>query len=41
MSKEYRWQAVLAFVGALLLGLAWWGWGQSGLAFLHLGIGLC
>nr|WP_275642216.1 hypothetical protein [Pseudomonas chengduensis] len=37
---------VLLFAGltlgfGLLLALAWWGWRQSGLALLQLGIGIC
>ncbi|MHC8371135.1 hypothetical protein ACYZT2_10030 [Pseudomonas sp. MDT1-85] len=28
-------------VGILLLALAWWGWHQSGLALMQLGMGAC
>ncbi|MDX1366821.1 MULTISPECIES: hypothetical protein [Pseudomonas] len=31
----------LALLGSLALGLIWWGWQQSGLAFLQLGMAVC
>ncbi|MDF3931804.1 hypothetical protein [Pseudomonas citronellolis] len=30
-----------ALLTALLLGLAWWGWKQGGLALLQAGLGHC
>lgn len=41
MSTEYKWRTVLAITGVVLLGLAWWGWSQSALALLQLGLGVC
>ncbi|WP_256573162.1 MULTISPECIES: hypothetical protein [Pseudomonas] len=32
---------LLAAAALALLALIWWGWQQSGLAFLQLGLGIC
>lgn len=41
MIGDYAWSTGLAMASMLILGLAWWGWAQSGLAFLQLGLGVC
>ena len=41
MSSHYVWNTALVLAGMLALGLVWWGWLQSGLAFLQLGMGVC
>ncbi|MHA6493906.1 hypothetical protein ACX0MV_11760 [Pseudomonas borbori] len=33
--------ALAAVLGVLLLGLAWWGWQQGGLAILQLATMVC
>lgn len=37
MSSPWPWLGA----GALLLGLAWWGWQQGGLALMQLGMAIC
>jgi hypothetical protein len=39
MNTEYWLSSALLMVVTLLLALAWWG--QGGLAFMQLGLGLC
>ena len=41
MNTGYGLNTALVMAGMLLLGLAWWGWLKSGLAFLQLGRGVC
>ncbi|MDP3976838.1 MAG: hypothetical protein Q8P85_02400 [Pseudomonas sp.] len=41
MKTEYWLSSALLMLVATLLALAWWGWGQGGLAFMQLGLGVC
>lgn len=41
MIREHYLSALAALAGLLSLGLLWWAWRQSGLAFLQLGMGVC
>lgn len=40
MSLVWQWLIGLT-LGAMLLGVAWWGWHQGGLALMQLGMGAC
>ena len=40
MKRVLRTCVALA-LAALLLGLAWWGWHQGGLALMQLGMAIC
>lgn len=39
MRRGWVWAG--SVVLALLLGMAWWGWQQGGLALMQLGVGIC
>lgn len=41
MSRFARLRLAVAAALAVLLGLAWWGWQQGGLALLQLNMSLC
>jgi hypothetical protein len=41
MIRQHYLSALAALAGLLSLGLLWWAWRQSGLAFLQLGMGVC
>jgi hypothetical protein len=41
MNTDYGWHVGVMLCGMLALGLACWGWLNSGLAFLQLGMGAC
>ncbi|WP_341303053.1 hypothetical protein [Pseudomonas sp. TMP25] len=41
MNTDYGLTTALVLATMVILGLAWWGWSQSGLAFLQLGLGVC
>ncbi|CAM3837406.1 hypothetical protein ABE525_25750 [Pseudomonas wadenswilerensis] len=34
-------RTLLGLGALLLLGLAWWGWHEGGLALMQLGMGVC
>lgn len=40
MRRGWAWLGGAA-LSAVLLALAWWGWQNSGLALLQLGMGVC
>lgn len=41
MSRKVLTISAVTLAFGLLLALAWWGWRQSGLALLQLGVGIC
>jgi hypothetical protein len=41
MSPRHARNIALVLAGMVVLSLVWWGWLQSGLAFLQLGMGVC
>lgn len=41
MSRQWGVWIAGGILAVLLVGLAWWGWRQGGLALLQLGMGIC
>jgi len=39
--NRYWMRGLLATALLLMLGLAWWGWQNGGLALMQLGMGVC
>ncbi|WP_275044105.1 hypothetical protein [Pseudomonas sp. TTU2014-080ASC] len=39
--KQETLKGLLVAAALLLIGLAWWGWQQGGLALLQMGLSVC
>lgn len=39
--NRYLMRGLLAAAFLLMLGVAWWGWQNGGLALMQLGMGVC